>query len=160
MINLFKYLFKKRSEIQDLDFSDALLAQANLRIYRTRTHKTKDMVPLKCLKFIHSLNRENARNVLKQRVGVLNEFKSEILVNKEIKMDKIFEYLPSISAIKVIEVNHWNYFVFEGNSRVAALKEIYGDSEEIRIEVEQYHFKSKKSIIRMLNRLRILNKLA
>ena len=47
---------------------------------------------------------------------------------------------------------------FEGNGRIAALKNFISDSEDIKIEVEQYHFKNKKSIIRLLNRLRKLNR--
>ena len=157
MINFFKYLFSKRSEIQDLDFRDALLAQANARIYRTRTHKTIEIVSLKYLKFIHSLERENAKSVLTQRIKILADNKENILMNNEIKMSVLNKHIPSVSFIKVIEANSMNYLAFEGNGRIAALKEVFGDSTDICVEVERYHFKNKKSIVRKLNRLRKLN---
>lgn len=157
MNKIFKYFFGKRSEIQDLDFRDALLAQANVRIYRTKTHKTIEMVPLKYLRCIHSLDRENARNALMQRIKEIERNKDRILKNNEIKMEFLSKFLPSISFIKVIEANSVNYLAFEGNGRIAALKEVFGDSEDIFVEVERYHFKKKKDVVRKLNRLRKLN---
>ena len=79
------------------------------------------------------------------------------LINNEIKLKSLAEYLPSISCIKVVAANKLNYLAFEGNGRIAALKEVFGDREDILLEVEEYHFKNKKSIIRILNRLRKLN---
>lgn len=157
MINFFKYLFSKRSELSDLDFKDALLAQANVRIYRTRTSKTMEMVPLKYLKLIHSLDRENAKAVLQKRVGELNIHKKSILIDNKIKMVNLSEHLPSVSLIKVVEANSRNFLAFEGNGRIAALKEVFGDKEDVCVEVEKYHFRNKKNIIRKLNRLRKLN---
>jgi len=132
-------------------------SKETLRIYRKRTHKTVKMIPLKHLKYIHSLNRENARIVLAQRIKDLENNKKELLINNEIKMDALTKYIPSISYIKVVEANSLNYLAFEGNGRIAALREVFGDSEEILVEVEQYHFRNKKDIIRKLNRLRKLN---
>jgi len=157
MINIFQYLFNKRSEIYDLDFRDALLAQANVRIYRTRTHKTIKMVSLKSLKFIHNLERENALQVLDQRKMVLEQYKDKILSQGKINMDILSHYLPSVSFIKVVEANHFNFFIFEGNGRVAALKEVFGDRDDILVQVEQYHFRNKRGIVRKLNQLRKLN---
>ena len=157
MIGIFQYFFGKRSEIQDLDFRDALLAQANVRIYRTRTHKTLEMVPLKHLKLLHSLERENSKNVLAQRIAEIEKNKEDIIINNEIKMDVLNGFLPSISSLKVVEANRLNYLAFEGNGRIAALKEVFGDSEEVFVEVEHYHFKNKKDIVRKLNRIRKVN---
>jgi len=82
MITFLKYLFGKRSEVHDFDFRDALLAQVNVRIYRKRTHKTVEMIPLKHLKFIHGLDRENARSVLAKRIKELENNKEDILMNR------------------------------------------------------------------------------
>ena len=123
----FKYLFSKRSEIYDLDYRDALLAQANVRIYRKRTHKTREMVPLKHLKFIHSLERENARNVLEDRKKALEKNKDHVLVDGMITLSALYKYIPSISPIKAVKANRINYFLFEGNGRIAAVKEVFGD---------------------------------
>ena len=153
----FVYLFNKRSEINDLDFRDALLAQANVRIYRTRSHKTFDMIPLNRLQFIHKLQRENALQVLGQRIKIIKEHKDKICIDQKIKMDAINEFLPSVSMIKVIEDNFGNYLAFEGNGRIAALKDVYNDDQSIYVEVEQYHFKNKRKVLKMLNRIRRLN---
>jgi hypothetical protein len=124
IIKIFKYFFNKRSEIYDLDFKDALLAQANARIYRKRKHKSKKMVLLKHLKPIHGLDRENAQQVLDKRKRELEENREHILINNEIRMDVFMKYLPSISFIRVVEANSMNYLAFEGNGRIAALKEV------------------------------------
>ncbi|MCK4881716.1 MAG: hypothetical protein KAS92_01685 [Candidatus Omnitrophica bacterium] len=47
-------------------------------------------------------------------------------------------------------------FEIPGNSRELA-KEVFGDREDILVEIEEYHFRNKKDIIRKLNRLRKLN---
>lgn len=157
VINFFKYLFGKRSEILDLDYKDALLAKANVQIYSRKTHKTIEMVSLKYLKSIHSLNRENAKQVLLQRIQQIAKHRDSILKNNEITMQALNQFLPSVSSIKVVQANTLKYLAFEGNGRIAALKEVFGDQKEVFVEVEQYHFKSKKKIVRQLNRLRKLN---
>lgn len=153
----FNYLLGKKSEINDLDYKDAVLAQANLRIYTRCINKTTERVPLKYLKYVHPLDRDNSKAVLGQRVEALEMHKEQILEDGVISMDKLIDVIPSISHIKVVEANGKNFIAFEGNGRIAALKEVFGDREDLLVEVQQYHFRNKRPIIRKLNQLRKLN---
>jgi len=128
-----------------------------VRIYRTRTHKTIELVPLRKIVYLHKLDRENALNALKKRVQVIREHQAQIVKENWITMTVLAEYLPSVSFIKVILDKKGDYLAFEGNGRIAALKEVYNDSDQIMVEVQQYHFKSDRGVLRLLHRLRRLN---
>jgi hypothetical protein len=65
--------------------------------------------------------------------------------------------MPSISWIKVVRENDDSYIAYEGNGRLIAMQNAFAPSEKILIEVEEYHFKNSKKIIRRMNRVRRLN---
>lgn len=49
------------------------------------------------------------------------------------------------------------YLAFEGNGRIAAMQKVFTPSDGIEVEVEQYHFRNTRKIVRRLNRVRRLN---
>lgn len=67
------------------------------------------------------------------------------------------EHMPSISWIKVVKENDSSYIAYEGNGRILAMKNAFTSSDTIPVEVEEYHFKNPRKIIRRMNRVRRLN---
>lgn len=151
------YLFKKRSEIEDMDFKDVVMAKTILDIHRARTHKERMFVPLFSLHPIHRLDRENAITATEQRVRDLEQHRPEWLRIGDISSDLIGQALPSVSWIKVVENPDRDFLAFEGNGRLSAMQQVFKADDGIRIEVEAYRFRRPKTIIRRLNRVRRMN---
>jgi stage III sporulation protein SpoIIIAA len=151
------YLFGKRSEVNDLDLKDAVLAKTVLDIHRKRTHKEMVSVPLYALQQVHELDRVNAQEVIAKRVLAITGHKKEILAAGGLTQDTLNQYLPSVSAIKVVRENEHRYIAYEGNGRLSAMQRVFTPADGIKIEVEQYHFNNPAKIIRRLNRVRRLN---
>ena len=151
------YLLGKRSELKDLDAKDAIMAKVILKIHRTRTHKEIIHVPLHSVVQLHKLDRENSMAATQQRVDTLNEQKESILIDPILTKERLHEYLPSVSGIKVVQETTGNYIAYEGNGRLAALQAVFQPSDNIQLEVEQYHFKNPAKVLKGLNRVRRMN---
>ena len=155
--NFFDYLFSKRSELSDLELKDAVLAKTVLDIHRKRSHKELVRVSLYSLKTLHELDRENTQEVIAKRAENLTKYRDVILAAGGLTEDTLQAYLPSVSAIKVVQENEGSYIAYEGNGRLAAMQRVFSEADGITVEVEQYHFKNPAKIIRRLNRVRRLN---
>ncbi len=155
----FSYLLGKKSEVADLDVKDIMLTKAVLDIHRKRTHKSLVSVPLFSIHQIHRLDRENSMLATQQRVKTLEAHKQELLGAREMTCELLAKYLPSVSWMKVVEHEPGGYIAFEGNGRLAAMQEVFAPEDDMRVEVEQYHFRNTTKIVRRLNRVRKLNDL-
>ena len=151
------YLLGKRSEIKDLDLKDAVMAKVILKIHRTRTHKELVRVPLHHVVQLHKLDRENSMAATQKRVDSLNALKEEILRDPILTVERLNEYLPSVSGIKVVQESASCYIAYEGNGRLAALQEVFEESDGVELEVEEYHFKNSAKVLKGLNRVRRMN---
>jgi hypothetical protein len=151
------YLAGKKSEVQELELKDVVMAKSILDIHRKRTHKELTTVPLFSIRQIHVLDRENARQATQQRVETLQAYKEKLLVTGTITCDALAQFMPSVSWIKVVQDRPGGYLAFEGNSRLAAMQEVFAPSDGMKVEVEQYHFRNTRKIVRRLNRVRRLN---
>lgn len=151
------YLIGKADEIQDLDLKDVLMAKVILDIHRTRLRKEFVFVPLGHLKPIHTLDRPNAIQATAARVQTLEPHRQEFLRSGRLVCADLAEVLPSVSWIKVVREDDSSFLAYEGNGRLAALHQVFGPAADLEIEVELYHFRSSKKIVRRLNRLRRLN---
>ncbi len=156
-MRFFSYLLGKKSEVSELDVKDIMLTKAVLDIHRKRTHKSRVSVPLFSIQKVHRLDRENSMLATRQRVKTLQEHKQELLEAREMTCELLAKYLPSISWMKVVEHRPGSYIAFEGNGRLAAMQEVFSPHDDMRIEVEQYHFRNTAKIVRRLNRVRKLN---
>ena len=153
------YLLGKRSELQQLDYRDAVMARVVMQIHLKRSGKKVAAVPLYNLKMIHVLDRETAMEAVQQRVGVLETEKERLLGAVCLTLDLLKEVIPSVSAIKVVRDRGCDYLAYEGNGRIAALQEVFGKNDEISVEVEEYRFKRPKRILKGLHKIRRLNRL-
>jgi hypothetical protein len=151
------YLIGKADEIQDLDLKDVLMAKVILDIHRTRLRKEFVFVPLGYLKPIHTLDRPNAMQATEARVRALVPQREEFLRSGRMACADLAGVLPSVSWIKVVRENDSSFLAYEGNGRLAALHEVFGTDADLEIEVELYHFRNSKKIVRRLSRLRRLN---
>lgn len=116
------YFLAKRSEVKELDGKDTVLAKTVMDIHRKRTHKEIVSVPLFALQQIHELDRDNTQEVIAERATILEEHKEAILSNGELMQESLNQYLPSVSAIKVVKENENGYIAYEGNGRLAAMQ--------------------------------------
>jgi hypothetical protein len=154
---LFSYLAGKKSEVQELDLKTVVLAKTILDVHRKRTHKETIFVPLFSIRQIHALDRENALQTNQQRLKTLRASKKELLAAGKITCDTLARLMPSVSWIKVVLDQSGGYLAFEGNGRIAAMQAVFTQSDSIEVEVEQYHFRNTRKIVRRLNRVRRLN---
>ena len=151
------YLIGKKSELADLETKDALLAKTILDVHRKKTHSDFVIVPLFSLRQVHAIDHENAIRETENRVIALKENKNILLKNKILTRDLLSEYLPSISAIKVVKQSDDCYIAYEGNGRLVAMQEVFSSADGLNIEVEEYYFKNPAKILRRMNRVRRLN---
>ncbi len=156
-IKFIKYLLGKSSELADLEKKDALLAQTVLRIHRKRTHSKIVLVPLFSLKQIHAIDRENAMTATENRVKELLKVKDILLKKKNLSVEILAEYLPSVSGIKVVKQSEQSYIAYEGNGRLVALQKVFSKDDDIHVEVEEYYFKNPQKIINKMTQVRKLN---
>jgi transcriptional regulator with PAS, ATPase and Fis domain len=152
-----KYLLGKSSELKDLEAKDALLAKVVLDIHRKRSHSEFISIPLFDLKQIHAIDRENAVVAANQRVEKLKAAKASLLQHKHLSQAVLAEYLPSVSAIKVVKQSDDAYVAYEGNGRLVALQQVFSPDDLITIEVEEYNFKNSDKILQQIAKVRSLN---
>ena len=153
------YLAGKTSEIQSMDVKDAVMAKVILEIHRTRTHKLVTSVPLYSIKPIHKLNRKTALQTVEERSETLRQNRSALLLDRQITSERLADLMPSVSWIKVVQSAPTEYLAFEGNGRLAAMKNVFDPSDEMMVEVENYHFKNTGKVLRKLARIRKMNNL-
>lgn len=153
----YRYLMGKRSELQEMDAKDLLLAKVILDIHRKRTHTEFLSVPLFHIKQIHLIDREASLRTTRERADVLTEHREKIIEKKEVTNEFLREYLPSVSAIKVVKESDTSYIAYEGNGRLVAMQQVFEPGDGISVEVELYHFKNMKKILRRVNRVRKMN---
>ncbi|WP_428242933.1 hypothetical protein [Gynuella sp.] len=152
-----RYLLKKRTEFKDLNKKDALLAKAVLDIHRKRTHSSFVQIPLFSIQQIHVIDRENAIAETQKRIQILQAARHELMQDKIFTRERLASYLPSVSGIKVVKQPDNQYIAYEGNGRLVALQSVFSATDQIYVEVEEYHFKNPQKILRRMNRVRRLN---
>ena len=153
------YFWEKRTELQKMDERDALLGKVVVDIHRKRSHSSGKLVPLYSVLPIHPINRESALATTRKRIDALEIRKAELTEKRDLTADLLVQYIPSVSAIKVVMDEDDSYIAFEGNGRLAALQTVFEKNDDIHIEVEQYHFNEPQKIIRRMNRVRKMHNL-
>jgi hypothetical protein len=154
---LLRYLLGKKSEFEDLDLKDIVMAKAILDIHRTRSAKEILGVPLFDLRQIHLLERKNAIAATRQRVETLQAHKQELLGFRTLTCDTLARVLPSVSWIKAVRKSEHEFLAFEGNGRIAAMQTVFEPDDEMFVEIEEYRFRNPTRIIRRLDRVRRMN---
>lgn len=154
---IFDYFLGKRFEIGDLELKDVVLAKTVADIHRKRTHKEIVSVPLYSLRQVHELDRDNTQDAIAKRAELLLPHRDAILQAGGLTQETLNEYLPSVSAIKVVQESNDRYIAYEGNGRLAAMQRVFSRDDGIAVEVEQYHFRNTTKIVRRLNRVRRMN---
>ena len=138
-------------------FRDLLLAKAVADIHRHVVRKRLQLVPLWSIQPMHGLDRDTALARLKERVELLKQHKQAIVRKRNLTRRNLLDFLPSISGIKAIEDGNGGYISFEGNGRVAACKQVFTDSDKLRLEVEVYTVDDPRKILRRVRRVQQRN---
>jgi len=151
------YLVGKRSELEDLELKDAVLAKTILDIHRKKSGKETVMVPLFALHPVHAIDRPSAEAATAKRAAVLREHRPELLELGQLTQVELARFLPSVSWIKVVCEAEERYISFEGNGRIAALQAVFCQNDKMQIEVEEYVFARPAKIVRRLRRVQRMN---
>jgi hypothetical protein len=153
------YLWGKKKELADMDEKDVLLAKVVMDIHRKRSHTTFQNVPLFELFPIHPIDREGSLASMEKRSSILRAHRTELLEKKVLSGDILKKYIPSITAIKGVRTGDASYVTFEGNGRLAAMQNVFTAVDNMKVEIELYHFSNMKKIIRRVERVRSLHNL-
>ncbi|ALN65172.1 hypothetical protein GLA29479_4335 [Lysobacter antibioticus] len=152
------YLLGKRSEVAALDYKDAYMAKVVMDIHRLRSGKAQAMVPLRALQPIHRIDRESALQATHARAQALRARREELLARGRLDLASLNEIIPSVSQIKVVRDGE-RWLAFEGNGRLYAMREAFGEDSGLTVEVEEYRFDRPHKILRRLRKVRRLNAL-
>lgn len=157
ILEFFRYLLGKRSELRDLEFKDVLLAKVILDIHRKRTATRFIEAPLYALKPVHPIDRESSLATTEERAAALREHRDDILAGGVASREVLATYIPSVSWIKVVRMSDDEFIAYEGNGRIVAMQRVFESCDGLLVEVEEYVFRNPKKIIRRLDRVRRLN---
>jgi len=152
------YLLSKRSEVAALDYKDAYMGKVIMDIHRLRSDKAQALVPLSALHPIHRIDRESALQATRARAQALAARREELLARGTLDLAALNEIIPSVSQIKVVADGE-RWLAFEGNGRLYAMREAFGEGCGLLVEVEEYRFPKPHKIQRRLRRIRRLNEL-
>ena len=138
-----------------------MLARVVLDIHRLRLGKTLKTVPPFSLHQVHPLDRDTALATLHERISALTAAKAELLSAGVLDTATLIRHIPSVSAIKVVEVDSHDagYIAFEGNGRLVAMQTVFDESDNLSVEVEVYTFAKSEKIVRRLRRIQRMNRL-
>ncbi len=136
---------QKAPEIKHLNKNDLLLAKVVARIQAEKVSQSTVYIPLDKIKLIHPINRDTAKDKLAGRVRALESAKENILKEGKISKELQEKYIPSATWIKVVEMPTGEYVAWEGNGRVAALKEVFEDFQ-LRVEVEIFELSGTSTV--------------
>ncbi|MBT4856652.1 hypothetical protein HON52_00490 [Candidatus Uhrbacteria bacterium] len=156
---VWSWLGGKRSEIHQLNYKDAFMAHLVLEIMQTSPKPKTKVVPLYSLIPIHPVdNREATIESTKKRAGILATHKKKILKEGSMTKELSAKYLPSLTYIRGVSSGS-EYYTFEGNGRVAALKAVFLKNDNLDIEIEVFQPKKQGKAIKKIKKLRRMHRM-
>ena len=154
------WLIGKRAEIKHLTYKDAFMAGVVLEIMQSSTAPTNKTIPLYSIDPIHPVdNRENTIQATKSREEILQQHRQRILRTGTMTKELMAGLLPSLTYIRVVQSNDDRYFCFEGNGRIAALKRVFSESDNLSVEVDLFTPRNAKRTMKKLHHLRKMHKM-
>ena len=148
------YFWGKRAELAALDWKDAELARIVLAIHRRRRRVEWRLVPLAAIAPIHPINRPTALASAQARAERIRPLADSIKATGRIDRNCLDAVLPSVSAIKLVESSPGSFVSWEGNGRLAAIREVFADTPELVIECELHDVRHSARLLRRITRLR------
>lgn len=154
LLRWWRYFWGKRDELAALDWKDAELARIVLRIHRHRRSVDWQFVPLGAIAPIHPINRPTALAAAEERAARIRLHADALREEGRIGRERLQEVLPSVSAIKLVQVEQARFVSYEGNGRLAALGEVFADTPDLLVECELYDIGHAPRLLRRIARLR------
>lgn len=155
-----RYLWGKRDEVAAMDWKDAELARIVLAIHRHRRGVDWRFVPIRDIAPIHPIDRPSALATAEERAARIRPIADALRAEGRIGRDRLQSVLPSVSAIKLIETAPGRYVSFEGNGRLAALRNVFADTADLQVECERHDIAHAGRLLRRIARLREAHGLA
>jgi hypothetical protein len=153
LLRWWRYFWGKRDEVAALDWKDAELARIVLRIHRHRRGVDWRFVPLGVIAPIHPIDRPTALAAAEERAARIRPIADALRAEGRIGRDRLQEVLPSVSAIKLVEVAPGRYVSFEGNGRLAALRSVFAHTADLQVECEHHDIAHAGRLLRRIARL-------
>lgn len=155
---ILNWLFAKRSEVLQMNYKDALLAHIIVEIVQSNKKHQFEYCDLYKLDLVHPVdNRENTIQATKERANKLKPHKAKLLKKNKLSKEDLARYLPSATYARAVPTKRGRYITFEGNGRVAALKQVFAPEDKIQIELEIFYPKHPRRVQRRINKLRALH---
>lgn len=154
LLRWWRYFWDKREEVAALDWKDAELARIVLRIHRHRRSVDWRHVPLRAIAPIHPINRPTALAAATERAERIRPIAEVLRAEGRIGRERLHEVLPSVSAIKLVETAPGRFVSYEGNGRLAALRQVFVDHPDLQVECELYDIAHAPRLLRRIARLR------
>lgn len=152
---LWNWLYGKKDEVGEMDHRDVFMGHIVSELLLTSTHNDFAFVQLYQLKPIHPVdNRENTIKATQERAKKIVQYKDRLLRSQKMTKEDLAEILPSATYIRAIQDTDGSYATFEGNGRIAALKQVFSPEDNLEIEVDVYHPKKIKRTQKKLAKLR------
>jgi hypothetical protein len=149
------WLYGKHTEVSEMQPRDAFMAKIILETTQKTDEPHMSYVSLFDINQIHPItNRKSARMETIKRAKKVDENKWELLQSGTISNDTLKELMPSVTPIRVVPTNDGSYFSFEGNGRLAALKSVFDQSDDMSVEVEIFKPKNQEEILADIHKLR------
>jgi hypothetical protein len=152
------WLKEKRHEIPRLRLRDALLGKAVADIHRHCLQTVDELVPLQRIQPIHAIDRPGAIATLAKRIATLRHNLADLGPEPSLNDATLRALLPSVSGFHGVRRGS-SVITFEGNGRLAALKEVLGQRSKVAIAVTIHEVDEPGKIARRVQRVRRLNAL-
>jgi len=134
------------------------MARLVLEIMQTSPKPTSQYIPLSAINPIHPTdNRESTVKATRERATILAVNKERFLKTSKITKTAMAELMPSLTHIRVVSAGNGQFFCFEGNGRIAALKTIFTNEDRLHVEVDVFQPKRQKRVLRNIRRLRAMH---
>jgi len=155
---VWNWLFAKRSELFQMNHKDALMAHIVVDIMQNSKKHGFKYCKLHSLDPIHPVdNRKNTIRATQERVNKLKPYRNKLLKRRKLSKEDLSKYLPSATYARAIPTSEGRHFTFEGNGRIAALKQIFTPQDNIEIELDVYYPRHGRKVRRNIKKLRAMH---
>lgn len=147
------YLLKKAKEFSQVDRSASEAVNLRARLVAGTEARERVAVPVSQLASIHPIDRPAALSELAKRRQAFKENEAMIRGNPVLLSKELDTMAPSKNPIRAVRMQKNCYVVFDGNGRVAALRDAIPDIGDARIEVELWRLANPEPIVAQIHKV-------
>lgn len=149
-----RYVAGKVSEIPQMKLSlDLRLASIHRQVKKKHKVRSFQNIFINRIYYLHPITRSQTLDKLESRIASLKKANFESL---KISYKEYNQYMPSITPIQVAKLGPKEFYVFDGNSRLVALRHLFSrqDLRRLKIEVEVFDLTGNEKLKKDIAKLR------